>query len=176
MDIEEIRMIRKKFGLTQSELAKKSGVSQSLIAKIESGKIDPTYSKVMKIFSFLDSLRERHELKAKDVMKKTLISVKPSDSLDEAIARMKKNGISQLPVVENGCVGLVSEGNILDSFLKKKGEKVADVMADSPPIVPENTSIKAVSELLTHVPLIVVSDKGKIKGVITKSDVLGKLK
>jgi predicted transcriptional regulator len=40
-------------------LAKFAGVSQSFIAKIESGKIDPSYSKVKTIFDVLDlSLEE----------------------------------------------------------------------------------------------------------------------
>jgi len=34
-ELEEIKEIRKKFGLTQNELANRAGVSQSLIAKIE---------------------------------------------------------------------------------------------------------------------------------------------
>jgi predicted transcriptional regulator len=46
-------------GLTQGQLAKIAGVSQSFIAKIESGKIDPSYSKVKTIFDVLDlSLEE----------------------------------------------------------------------------------------------------------------------
>lgn len=176
-EINEIKTIRKKFGLTQSELARKSGVSQSLIAKIEAGKIDPTYSKVKNIFNFFDSLREKHELKAKDVMKHSLISVKPNDSIKDAIVKMKKHGISQMPVIaENKCIGLVSETTILDSILKKKANTVGGIMADAPPIVSENTSINIVSELLRHIPLVVIACKGKIKGVVTKSDILGKLK
>ncbi|MFQ5647816.1 MAG: helix-turn-helix transcriptional regulator, partial [Candidatus Aenigmatarchaeota archaeon] len=41
-EITEIRKIRKKLGLTQSQLAQEARVSQSLIAKIEAGKLDPT--------------------------------------------------------------------------------------------------------------------------------------
>ena len=55
-ELSEVKVIRKKLGLTQGELAKAAGVSQSLIAKIESTKIDPTYSKVKLIFHALESL------------------------------------------------------------------------------------------------------------------------
>ena len=44
-DLSEIKNLRKKAGITQLDLARKASVSQSLIAKIEAGKIDPTYTK-----------------------------------------------------------------------------------------------------------------------------------
>lgn len=57
--LEEIKQIRKKYNLTQSDLAKRSGVSQSLIAKIEAGRIDPTYSNAQKIFNALNDMGEK---------------------------------------------------------------------------------------------------------------------
>ena len=47
MELAEIRLLRKKLGLTQHDLAKMANVSQSLIAKIESGKIDFNEFKVL---------------------------------------------------------------------------------------------------------------------------------
>ena len=40
-ELREIKELRKKFGLTQTDLAELAGVSQSLIAKLESNMIDP---------------------------------------------------------------------------------------------------------------------------------------
>jgi len=175
-EISEIKIIRKKFGLTQSELAKKSGVSQSLIAKIEAGKIDPAYSNVKKIFNFLDSLQQEHELKAGQIMRLSVISIAPETKKKKAISRMKKHGISQMPVIrKNECIGLVSEATILNNLLGKGANRVDEVMEDAPPIVSKSTSIDAVSELLRHTPIVIVSDKGKLKGIITKSDIIGKL-
>lgn len=39
---EDIRAARKNKGLTQSEVAERAGVSQPLIARIESNDVDPT--------------------------------------------------------------------------------------------------------------------------------------
>ncbi len=41
-NIEHLKKIRKQLNLTQHQFAKESGVSQSMVAKIESNKLDPT--------------------------------------------------------------------------------------------------------------------------------------
>ena len=84
-ELEEIKKIRKKLGLTQTELANRSGVSQSLIAKIEAGRIDPTYTKTKKIFAALSDLEKKEEIKAEQLMTAKIIGVAPADSTKEAI-------------------------------------------------------------------------------------------
>ena len=70
---------RKVLDLTQAKLAKLAGVSQSLIAKVESGKIDPSYSKVMKILETLDRIEKEEQVKAKDIMTKDVFWAKNDD-------------------------------------------------------------------------------------------------
>ena len=174
--LSEIKALRKKLGLTQAELAKYAGVSQSLIAKIEANDIDPTYSKTQKIFEALQQLSSKEEIKAKDLLKKGIIAVNPTDKLKTAIEKMKKNGISQIPVLdENNVVGLVSEAIILDAIIKKESPdtEVKEVMTDAPPVITKDASIDVVSNLLKFYPLVLVAEKGHILGIITKSDLLG---
>ena len=175
-ELEEIKKIRIKLGMTQTQLANRAQVSQSLIAKIESGRIDPTYTKTKKIFAALSELEKKEEIKAEQLMNSKIISVTPNTSIKEAIGKMKKFQISQLAVIdEHKLIGLVSESTILDSLLKSKGTIVKDIMQDSPPIVSKKTSIQVVSNLLKHYPMVLVSEEGKLIGLITKSDLLGKL-
>jgi len=174
--LSEIKEIRKKFGLTQSELAKISGVSQSLIAKIEAGRIDPTYSKIRKIFETIESIGKKHELKAEEIMTKKIIHVRPQDDIKEAIKKMKRSNISQMPVIEdNKSLGTVSESTILEAILNKKSNKIKDIMDDSAPIVSKNTTITLVSNLLKFYPMVLVSENGELKGIITKSDLLSRM-
>ena len=175
-ELEEIKEIRKKFGLTQGQLADRAGVSQSLIAKIEAGRLDPTFSKAQKIFEAIDALGKKKELKAEQIMGKQIISAKPSDGIKSAIAKMKKSNISQMPVIEeHKSIGIVSESIILEALLNKKGNKIKDIMQDSAPVVSKNTTLTAISNLLRFYPMVLVSENGELKGVITKADLLGKV-
>jgi len=175
-ELEEIKKIRKRLGMTQTELANRAGVSQSLIAKIESGRIDPTYTKTKKIFTALSEMEKKEEIKAGQIMTSKIISISPNAPIKEAIGKMKKFQISQLPVIDDSkLVGLVSESTILDALLNPKGAEVREVMQEAPPIISKTTSIQVVSNLLRHYPVVVVSEEGKLIGLITKSDLLGKL-
>ena len=175
-ELEEVKKIRKKLGLTQTGLANRAGVSQSLIAKIESGRIDPTYTKTKKIFSALSELEKKEDVKAEQLMATKIVSVIPGTAIKEAISKMRKFQISQMPVIEDGkLVGMVSESTILDALMKSKAQNVREMMQDAPPIVSKATSVQVISNLLKHYPMVLVSEGGKLIGVITKSDLIGKL-
>ncbi|MFH0978789.1 MAG: CBS domain-containing protein [Candidatus Woesearchaeota archaeon] len=172
-DLKEIKFLRRRLNLTQQELANRSGVSQSLIAKIESGRVDPTYTNAVRIFNALEKAREGLDLDIRRIMQRKLLSVPPDARISRAVEMMKRHEVSQLPVVDNEqVVGLVSEANILDSLMDGKGKNVSDIMQEPPPVVSQTVSVLVVSQLLRHYPLVLVAEKGKIKGVITKSDLL----
>lgn len=48
-----IQNVRKALHMTQTQLAKNVGVSQSLIARLEAGKVSPTWSTLTKVFKAL---------------------------------------------------------------------------------------------------------------------------
>ncbi len=174
-EVSEIKSIRKRTGLTQGALAKLSGVSQSMIAKIESNLLDPSYSNAKKIFAALDSLQDKKILRIDQVMVKKIISISPNDSLKDAIGTMKRYGISQTPVIEgNSVAGFISEGILLDAIMNTHNPKanISEVMSDAPPIVAVSADIEAASHLLKFYPLVLVSEKGKLVGVLTKADLL----
>jgi len=176
-DLKEIKHLRKRHNLSQSELAKLADVSQSLIAKIEAERIDPTFSKALRIFDALQKLDQKHELKAEDVMNKKIVAVKPEDSIKEAVKKMKQFEISQMPVMKDGkegtILGIVSETILLEALMNNQANAtIAEVMKDAPPIVAKDTSSTVVSNLLRHYPVVLVSEKGKCAGLITKADML----
>ncbi|MDP2908474.1 MAG: CBS domain-containing protein [Nanoarchaeota archaeon] len=176
-NLEEIKIIRKKLDLTQTELARLSGVSQSLIAKIESKRVDPAFSNTKKIFETLNRIERKNSLKAKDVMNKKIISVKAKDSIREIIAKMREYEISQIPVIDKDVKGVVSESSILEQIQQGKDIKdlkTEDVINETPPILSEESDIALITNMLKYHPLILISRYGKLTGVITKADILRK--
>ncbi len=178
-DLAEIKRMRKKLDITQAKLARMAGVSQSLLAKIESGRISPTYGKTVQIFRSLERLSRQEGMKARDVMNSSIIGCAPEDTLSSVMAAMKKNGISQLPVIHNGKpVGLVTETGILEkiaSGLRPEDLKAGDVMEDCPPIISPESGMDVIAFLLRHFPLAIVSKNGRTLGIVTKADILEKM-
>ncbi|MBO0441895.1 CBS domain-containing protein [Candidatus Enterococcus ikei] len=57
-----------------------------------------------------------------DVMVKTVETIKPESSLEDAIFQMRQNNIGVLPVVsQNELVGIITNNDIFDAFLKITG-------------------------------------------------------
>jgi predicted transcriptional regulator len=174
LEVERIGKLRKQLGLTQKTLADLSGVSQSLIAKIESGKIDPAYSKVMQILAALENEQNKGKKTAQQIMTVGLASVSPKDLISDAIRLMKEKGISQLPVLEGGkCVGSLSESDILDLVAAHRDLKkltVREAMKESFPVIPATSIVDVVTDLLRHYSAVLVEKDGHISGIITKAD------
>ena len=121
ISLSHVRQLRKRLGMTQHQLAQKSGVSQSLIAKLETGRIDPTFSKGKKILDHLEELARNAEPSAADMMTKNVVMIDSNKLLSDAIDMMRKHGISQVPVIEKDkLVGIVTEEFMLDADQKKK--------------------------------------------------------
>lgn len=180
LDPRELKRLRRELGITQRDLARAAGVSQSLIARIESGDIDPRVSTYSRIVKALRDLQQRKERVAREIMTSPVITVAPSTPLERAIALMREKGISQLPVVEEGIqVGCLTEEDILRIVERENGRvdlfklKVEDVMGEGLPIVGEETPLSAILPLLKHKPAVLVAGRGgKLKGIITKIDVI----
>lgn len=171
-DISQIRKIRKQLNLTQHQFAQKIGISQSMIAKIEAGKLDPTYSYVKKIEQAIDFLSKSEELKAEEIMHRKVISVSRHAKVKEIADLLIKNEISQVPVIEKNIpIGLVTESSLL--VPEETSSKTAeDVMIESPPILSKDTKISVIKPLLLFYPIVLIKGFDKIIGVITKADML----
>jgi len=180
--LEEIQRRRKLLDITQKKLAVLSGVSQSTVAKIESKKkkIKPSYESVKSIFKALDKAEERNpsKRKAKDIHNTSkIIGIKKSDTIIKASQIMIKHEYSQLPVYEGDIiVGSISEDDINkyisrgESLSSIPNIQVKDIMSAEFPKIEERTSIVYVAHLLQCSPAVLTTRKGRVVGIITKTD------
>jgi len=168
--LEEIEKRRRRLGLTQKQLAFGSQTSQSLIAKMEKGRLIPSYQIATRIFSYLDSAETQEEKTAKLVMHKPVITIDSNEKISKAISLLKRRAISQLPVVKgNQIVGAITAKEILDA---SKNGFVKDYMRDSFPTVNEDTPLSLVKSLIRHHDAVIVVKKGVPSGMITGEDLL----
>lgn len=184
-EIRSIKDRRKRLGLTQKDLARQAGVSQSFIAKMESERINPSYNHVRHILDFMESLesRKREDLRAKKLYHKNVFYLKPQDMIPQAVRLMKKHGISQLPVLHGRMpVGSVTEKTILDlmsrGYDSRKLSRMAvkEIMEEPFPVINQETPIRAISSLLQYNPAVLLSKDGEIAGIITKADIIKVIK
>ncbi len=178
--LDEIPKRRKALGLTQSRLAELAGVSQSIIAKIESGSVDPSYSIVKRLVETLekqsvDSARPR----VSEIMSRPVISVSRTQLVRDAVDLMKRRGYSQLPVFEGTrCVGSISEKTILDRAARGEplesllNNRVRDIMDSPLPTVNEDTPLEMMLGLLQGNYGVLVTRGENTIGILTKSDIL----
>lgn len=176
-DITKIGEIRKRHGFTQKQFANRIGLSQSMIAKIEAGRIDPSYSSVKKIEAFVSSFTREKEIEAKEIMVKKIISVDKCMNARKVIEMMNRHTISQMPVLEgDNVVGIVTESSILNKDLRDMERLSArDLMIEPPPILPGTAKISVVAYILKSYPIVLIKKEGKLAGLITKSDLLKRM-
>ncbi len=175
---EDLKKRRNELGLTQSDLAKRAGVSQPLIARIESGDVDPRLSTVRKILGAFEEAEKEQQIIIRDLMHSPVIHVSPDDSVEEVVNLMHTYGFSQIPVLDKGFpVGSVSENMIVKLMGESKKKpisqlKISGIMGDSFPTVSPGISISVVSHILEGNPAVLVLEKGTVVGVVTKHDVM----
>jgi len=178
-ELTSIKTRRIALGLKQEELAKIAGVSQSLIAKLEKGRIDVSYSIAKKIFLTLDSLEHKKERKCSDIMTRHVSFVKSSDKIEKASEIMKRNSIDQLPVLSGRqVVGSISESLIFNKIMQGVSRKqllvmkVSDIMTEPYPIINSEMPVSIASPMLKTADAILITEKNKLAGIITKANLI----
>lgn len=178
-ELTDIKSLRKKLDISQEDLGKIINVNQSTISRIESGEVDPPYSKVKKLFEFLEHekmIRKKIEKKAENIMTMNPIAINPKSPIRKAVELMNEYNISQLPVIaEDKNLGSITakkiQKEITDNYELINAE--VDLIKELPfPEIERDWDIKDISNLLTNYPAVLVKEHGKYIGIITDADLL----
>ena len=107
---------------------------------------------------------------------KTLIYVKPKDTVAEALEKMDELGLTQIPVLDEGrSVGSLRENRVLAKVVRNRDmltSPVSEVMESSFAILDVDASASEVTKRLQTSPAVLVEEYGRIIGIITRHDVL----
>jgi predicted transcriptional regulator len=170
--VQEVSRLRKDIGITQADLAIEVGVSQSYIARLERGTLDPKLSVMAKIVEVL----LHHESKTcTEIMTPDPVTVDARDLASTAVGLMQKHNYSQVPVLRGTqLIGIVTERDIIRNLQHDMNElSVQAVMSpEGVPIVDETTPVDIIMPLFQNYQAILVQTQGRIRGIITRSDLL----
>jgi len=178
---EDFKKLRLELDLTQHDLATRAGVSQPLIARIESGDVDPRLSTLHKIFNAFDAARKEKVL-VRDVMHSPIIHTTSDSSIEDAVRILEEHGFSQMPVIDKGVpVGSISTDQIVSSMTDQDIKKVShllvrNIMGESFPTVSLTSDANTVSRILEKNPAVLVLEKGVVVGMVTKHDIMKMLR
>lgn len=114
----------------------------------------------------------------KDIMRTSLVTLSPGETVETAVRVMKENNIGSVLIVDAGkLVGIFTERDLLTMVASGAGlgKKLGDVMTRNVITVkPEDPVVKAVCKMvehnIRHVP--VVDDSGAPLGMVSARDVL----
>jgi predicted transcriptional regulator len=115
-------------------------------------------------------------------MHSPIIHTSSDSSVEDAARIMEEHGFSQMPVIDNGVpVGSISTDRIVSSMtdqdIKKLSHQlVRNIMGESFPTVSQTADANSVSRILEKNPAVLVLEKGKVIGMITKHDIMKMLR
>lgn len=177
--LRDLKKLRERVGWSQNELAKIVGVSQSAITKYEAGSQIPSYEIAVKIFEALIDQEAQIDPHISELMTTSVITLEKNKLFEEAYKIIKNKSISQIPVTWKGqVVGTISDSSTLDyleqyrNISRLNQEVIEDLMGEILPIVPRTARLKEVTPLLRHYGAILVGDREKLVGILTKADLL----
>ena len=109
--------------------------------------------------------------------RRELVTVQSGDSVREAVKSMKGNGISQLPVVEDGrLVGILTESDVLGKLVDGRAgleSKVAEVMFRNVRTIADTDDASGLSKIFAEgFAAVVVNENKVLCGILTKLDLV----
>jgi cystathionine beta-synthase len=105
-----------------------------------------------------------------------VVTADAASHVRDVIDTMKRHGISQLPVIENGKLrGMVQEVDLLRHLVKGSGtldSSIADLIESDYATVTPSTKVELLKGVLNDAKIAIVLDRESVVGVVTKIDLI----
>tara|TARA_B110000438_G_scaffold260300_1_gene270276 strand:- start:24 stop:581 length:558 start_codon:yes stop_codon:yes gene_type:complete len=174
-EITEIKRIRKRKNMSLSKFATEYGINKSWLYQVEEGHIEPSYSKIKKIFDMLESEKYEKELTAEDLCITDMVSFKIGEFIEDANKIMIKKGISQVPVFEkNNCVGMITDKTIMN-LIESGVSKIPitrHLLEPKTITVPVDHPLSSLRRLLDHYEYLLVEKNNSTYGILVRQDIM----
>ncbi len=112
---------------------------------------------------------------ARDIMTRTVATIHPEASAQEAAQLLYQKRISGAPVVDadGNIIGIITEADII-SKVNREGLSVADIMSHEIIAVGEETPVNEIAALLTErkIKRVPVVCEGKLVGIVSRADIV----
>lgn len=116
--------------------------------------------------------------KAKDIMKRDVITVRKQTPIYEAIRILVEDNVTGLPVVNEdmSIAGIVTEKDVLALLynIEDRKGKVEDFMTEDVVSFDEDDSLIGITECFieSHIRRVPITSQGKLVGVISRKDII----
>ncbi|WP_052891055.1 CBS domain-containing protein [Thermogemmatispora carboxidivorans] len=112
---------------------------------------------------------------ARDIMTRTVYTIRPEASAQEAAKLLDQKRISGAPVVDGDgrLIGMVTEADII-SKVNREGLRVADIMSHELIVVSAETSLEEIAALLSErkIKRVPVIENGRLVGIVSRADIV----
>ncbi len=108
---------------------------------------------------------------------RAVITAAKSHTVREVVGIMKEKGISQVPVLDSGhLAGIVTESGLLDLIIRE-GQRALDMtvggaLSDAYELVDPDAPVGHFQRLFSQGKVLVVWERGEVRGIVTKIDVI----
>jgi CBS domain-containing protein len=120
-------------------------------------------------------------LLVRDAMSKAIRSVRPSSSAHEAIAKMIKFNVGSILVIDGErLVGIITERDIIakiaEQCMDARSVQAKDIMSRPVITISQDVTLEEAANMIVKksIKKLVVTDEGKVVGVITTTDIVRK--
>ncbi len=115
----------------------------------------------------------------RDIMMRNVKTVRPDDSVWEAVSKMNKFHIGSVIVTNNGRpIGIITERNILERIVEPRLDpstvRAKEIMSSPVVTIDPNVAVEEAAKIMArkHIKKLPIVEGGKVVGVVSTSDIV----